>query len=248
MVQRRYALVLYAFLYLLMVYGMYKALLVLGPLDPEKVEGFPRYPGDPMEHGYKIFFFSMQFGVATYVAFFVTLVGSIMYLIKRDLKFDTIASNSAKLALVFSSIVLINGAIFSNLAWSLPGSSTYWIWDPKQTTTLFLWFILAGYLSLRSAVDDEGARARLSAVFGIIGFATAPLTFLSTVIYGEKSMHPAGLGGGSQAGFQLGPQESALFGLMIFGALILYSILLWLSVRIENLEKKSNGAWGDAAK
>ncbi|MEE8168237.1 MAG: cytochrome c biogenesis protein CcsA [Candidatus Hydrothermarchaeales archaeon] len=232
-IERKYMLALIAFLYVLMLFGMYRA-LTLGPLDPSKVPGFPRYEGDPMEHGYKIFFFSMQFGVLTYIAFFVTLVCSVLFLKNRDLKFDTIASNSAKLALVFSSIVLINGAIFSNLAWSLPGSSAYWIWEPKQTTTLILWFVLVSYLALRATVDDEDTRARLSAVIGIFGFSAAPLTLLSTIIYGAKSMHPAGFG---QEAFQLDPQGRTVFGIMIFGALILYAILLWLSVKIENLEK-----------
>jgi heme exporter protein C len=87
----------------------------------------------------------MEAAAITYIAFAVVLIGSVLYLKSKDLKWDTIASSSAKVGIVFTTILLINGAIFSNLAWG-----AYWNWDPRQTTSLFLWFTLAAYLSLRT--------------------------------------------------------------------------------------------------
>lgn len=210
--------------YVIVAAGMYAALLVLGPLD----DSLLRYGGDPMKHGYKIFFFSMQNAPVVYLAFLVTLIGSVMYLKSRDIKWDTVASSSAKLGIVFCSMLLITGAIFSNLAWG-----AYWNWDPRQTTTLFLWFILAGYLSLRSALEDEEARARLSAVIGIFGFVGVPLTHVSARIW--TSLHPQLYGG---TPFSLDLPGKITFLLMILGNLMLYAYLLWLSIRIENLRWK----------
>lgn len=209
--------------YAIVAIGMYAALLVLGPLD----DALLRYEGDPMKHGYRIFFFSMQNAPVVYLAFLVTLIGSAAYLKSRNVKWDIIASCSARLAIVFCSILLITGAIFSNLAWG-----AYWSWDPRQTTTLFLWFILAGYLSLRSALEDEEARARLSAVIGIFGFVGVPLTHVSATIW--TSLHPQ-LYAGSGAPFTLDATGKITFSLTVLGSLMLYAYLLWLSVRIENL-------------
>lgn len=206
--------------------GMYAALLVLGPLD----DSLLRYEGDPMKHGYKLFFFSMQNAPVVYLAFLVILIGSVMYLKSRDSKWDTVASSSAKLGIIFCSILLISGAMFSNLAWG-----AYWNWDPRQTTTLFLWFILAGYLSLRSAVEDKEARARLSAVIGIFGFVGVPLTHVSATIW--TSLHPQLYAGGG-APFTLDFPGKMTFLLMALGNLMLYAYLLWLGVRIENLRWK----------
>lgn len=225
---RRYSLALLGFLYLLILYASYRALFVLGPLDPSLL----RFEGDPMEHGYKIFFFSMQFGGLTYIAFLTTLLGSIGYLKTRELKYDVIASNSAKLALLFATIVLMNGAIFANLAWG-----AYWNWDPRQTTTLMLWFILAGYLALRSAVDEEEARARLSAILGIFGFAAVPLTLFSTTIW--TTNHPQLLAREAEQGFRLDSAGLVVFMMMFLGAIIIYLYLLWLSMRIESLERRT---------
>ncbi len=225
---RRYFLIVLAFLYLLVLYGSYRALFVLGPLNPSLL----RYDGDPMEHGYKIFFFAMQFGGLTYIAFLTTLLGSIGYLKTRDVKYDIIASNSAKLALVFATIVIVNGSIFSNLAWG-----AYWNWDPRQTTTLILWFVLASYLALRTAIEDEESRARLSAILGIFGFVTVPLAFFSTTIW--TTNHPQLLARAGVQGFRLDKAGLQVFMMMFLGAIILYFYLLWLSVRIEKMEKRA---------
>ncbi len=225
---RKYSLILLGFLYILILYASYSALFVLGPLDPSLL----RFEGDPMEHGYKIFFFSMQFGGLTYIAFLITLLGSIGYLKTRKPKYDIIAANSAKLALLFATIVIVNGAIFSNLAWG-----AYWNWDPRQTTTLMLWFLLSGYLALREAVEEEETRARLSAVLGIFGFAAVPLTLFSTTIW--TSNHPQLVAGASGSGFSLDSAGLQVFMMMFLGAIIIYFYLLWLSVRIENLERRA---------
>jgi heme exporter protein C len=230
--ERKPFLVLLGLVYAVVMLGMYRA-LSLGPLDPELL----RYAGDPMRHGYKIFFFSMQNAPVIYLAFLVTLIGSVMYLRTRDLKWDGIASSSAKLATLFCTLVLINGAIFSNLAWG-----AYWNWDPRQTTVLLLWFILAGYHSLRLAIGEEDARARLSAVVGILGFIGVPLTHISATIW--TSNHPQIYDRASGAGFTLDSSTLATFMLMLLGAVALYAVLLWLTVRVKSLERRHHGTGG----
>ena len=219
---RKHALLLLGSLYVIILAGMYKA-LNLAPLDPELL----RFDGDPMSHGYKIFFFSMENAAVTYIAFLVLLVSSIMYLRTREWKWDNIASSSAELGIVFCTILLVNGAIFSNLAWG-----AYWNWDPRQTTSLTLWFILASYLSLRSALEDEESRARLSAILGIFGFVAVPLTHISATIW--RSNHPQLYG---KTPFSLDSSGVLAFMLMLFGMLILYFYLLWLNTKIKNLER-----------
>jgi heme exporter protein C len=231
--ERKPFLVLLTLTYAVVILGMYRALILLGPLDPALL----RYGSDPMRHGYKIFFFAMQNAPVIYLAFFVTLLGSVMYLKTRNMKWDIIASGSAMLATLFCTLVLVNGAIFSNLAWG-----AYWNWDPRQTTVLFLWFILAGYHSLRLALGEEEARARLSSVVGILGFVGVPLTHISATIW--TSNHPQIYDRASSAGFSLDSSAMLTFILMLLGALALYSILLWLTVRIKTLERKQRHRFG----
>lgn len=224
--KRNQGLGLLSILFVIVMVGMYLALLVLRPLDP-KFSRFIDPANDPILEGYRIFFFSMQNVVILYLAFLILLLGSVAYLVTKKVKWDTIALSSAKLGIIFCSIVLVTGAIFSNLAWG-----AYWNWDPRQTTTLMLWFILAGYLFLRSILEDEENQAKISAVLGIFGFIGVPLTHYSARLW--YSLHPR-LGG--IMGFQLDASGLGVFLLMLSGSLLLFAYLLWLDVKIISLER-----------
>lgn len=222
--ERKHALVLLGSTYLLVAYALYGALCALGPLSSQLL----RYEGDPMANGYRIFFFSMQNAPVLYLAFLVLFVASVMYLREREAKWDAIASTSAKLGTLFCTLLIANGMIFSKLAWG-----AYWNWDPRQTTTLILWFVLISYLSLRAALEDEETRARLSAILGIFGFVGIPLTHISATIW--ASNHPQLYG---ESAFELDPAGFRVFGAMALGFLLLYAYLLWLGSKTELLEKE----------
>lgn len=62
----------------------------------------------------------------------------------------------------FLTLGIILGAIWANYAWG-----GYWSWDPKETWSLIVWFIYAGYFHGRLV---KGWRGRKTAYFSIIGF------------------------------------------------------------------------------
>jgi len=222
--ERKHALALLGAIYLLIAYALYGALHVLGPLKGELL----RYTGDPMANGYRLFFFSMQNAPAMYLAFVVLLAGSVIYLRTRDARWDAVASTSAKLGTLFATLLILNGMVFSKLAWG-----AYWNWDPRQTSTLILWFVLVSYHSLRAALDDPETRARLSAILGIFGFAGVPLTHVSATIW--ASNHPQLYG---EAAFSIGPVGLRVFAAMSLGFVLLYAYLLWLGSSTELLERE----------
>ena len=121
--------------------------------------------------------------VGLYLAFGLVFITSILYLWLKDPKLDRVASSSAEVGFVFTSVVLVTGPL-----WAKPVWGAYWTWDARLTLTLFLWFIYAGYLILRGAIDDFEMRARLSAVIGILGALLVPFIHLS--VYFFRTMHP----------------------------------------------------------
>ena len=62
----------------------------------------------------------------------------------------------------FVTLGIILGAIWANYAWG-----GYWSWDPKETWSLIVWFIYAGYFHGRLV---RGWRGRKTAYFSIVGF------------------------------------------------------------------------------
>ena len=230
--KRKHAILLLALVYIAVVYATYVVIFKLGPLAPELLRFTDRR--DPMEYGYKIFFFSMVTFPAVYVGFLITLIASILYLKKREVKYDLIASNSVKITLIFTTLLLVNGAIFSKVGWG-----AYWNWDPRQTTTLMLWFILAAYLSLRTAIENFETKARLSAILGILGFFGVPLTHVSATIW--LSNHPQLYNIKNKPPFAMQSIGWAMFGIIVIAILVLFFYLLWLSMKIEETEKYLTG-------
>ena len=111
-----------------------------------------------------------------YLAFFVTFIGSALYLWRRDLRFDRLAASSAEIGLLFTGITIVSGAIWGKATWGI-----WWDWDPRLTTTAVLFVVYTGYLLLRSSLDDRLRRARVSAVLGIVGFINVPIVHFSVL-------------------------------------------------------------------
>jgi|Deesub1362A_J573_1020465.scaffolds.fasta_scaffold00094_14 heme exporter protein C len=218
--KRGYALALLGTVYIMVLFGMYNALVVFGPIESRT---------KPMEELYRNVFFHIPINATTYTAFTVTLVFSLMYLKTRDLKWDRVASSSAKLGIIFCSLTL-----FTGMVWAKPAWGSYWNWDPRETTTLILWFIFASYFALRSSIVNKESKARLSAILGVFGYAGIPLTYISTTMW--FSLHPR------LKEFSLSPQMRPVLIIMIVGVLLLYGYLLWLEVKLQELEDTTTKA------
>jgi heme exporter protein C len=99
-----------------------------------------------------------------YLAFAVTFIASIGYLATRKLRWDHVAGSSAEIGVVFTAVAIIGGMIWGKATWNV-----YWTWDARLTLTAIMLFVYIGYLALRRAIADPEARARRTAVLGILG-------------------------------------------------------------------------------
>ena len=131
----------------------------------------------------RIFYIMVPMGWLAMLSFLVVFISSILYLVKRESKWDILAYSSASLGLVFTTLALIIGSIWAKPIWEV-----WWTWEPRLTTTLVLWFIYLAYHMVRSFATDESRGARFAAVVGIIGFVDIPIIALSTTLW--KGLHP----------------------------------------------------------
>ena len=131
----------------------------------------------------KIYYIHVPAAWVAFLAFFLVAIASAVYLWLRDIRLDRFAESSAEVGVVFTTVVLTTGPL-----WGKPIWGTYWTWDARLTSTLFLWFIYVGYIVLRGAVDDPSLRARYSAVLGILGAFLIPFIHLS--VYMFRTLHP----------------------------------------------------------
>jgi heme exporter protein C len=131
----------------------------------------------------KIYYIHVPSAWVAFLAFFLVAVTSALYLWLREERLDRIAEASAEVGVVFTTVVLVTGPL-----WAKPIWGTYWTWDARLTSTLFLWFIYVAYVVLRGAIDDRDMRARYSAVLGILGAFLIPFIHLSVYLF--RTLHP----------------------------------------------------------
>lgn len=131
----------------------------------------------------KIYYIHVPAALSAYLALGIVALMSIVYLWLHDERADRLAEASGEVGLVFLTAVLTTGPL-----WAKPIWGTWWTWDARLTLTLFLWFLTAGYLVLRGAVDDAAMRARFSAVLGILAALLIPFIHLSVYLF--NTLHP----------------------------------------------------------
>ena len=165
----------------------------------------------------------MAAGWVGYVAFGVTALASVLYLIKRSRRYDNLAVSSAEIGVVFTAANLVSGSI-----WARPTWNTWWTWDdPRLTLAAIVLMVYIAYLMLRNAIDDPERKARLASIYGIVGFISVPLSFVSVRIW--RTIHPAVIGtasDSSQGGFDMSGNMVIVLLFSIFTFSLLYFVLL----------------------
>lgn len=155
-----------------------------------------------------------------YLAFIVTAVASAGWLFgkKHSMGFDRFAGASAEVGVMFMAITLITGSLWGRLTWG-----EFWQWDPRLTTTAFLFVTYLGYLAVRRLDGSKEQRARRSAVVAMLAVLEIPLVHFSVVLW--RSLH--------QGATVLNPSgDVKMDGLMLFtlfsGVVGFTLVFVWL--------------------
>jgi heme exporter protein C len=177
----------------------------------------------------RIFYFHAATAWAALDAFFACFVANLLYVWKRQQKYDSLGVASAEVGLVCTTVVLITGPIWAKPAWGI-----WWTWDARLTSTFILWLLYISYLLLRSLIEEPERRALLSALFGIFAYIDVPLVFFS--IRWWRTQHPAPviLGG---PGSGLDPLMNKVF---FFNVLAMHVFALFLIAERYVLERMKN--------
>jgi len=164
----------------------------------------------------RIMYLHVPSAIACYTAFFVTAVASGMYLWKKTVGWDALASSSAEIGVLFVALTLLTGSIWGHTTWG-----TWWEWDPRLTSTALMFVLYLGYLALRRAIIDPVSRAKQSAILGIIAFVNVPIVHYSVDWW--RSLHQTA----TVASLDPKIDGLRLFALM-FGMVVALLLYVWL--------------------
>jgi len=131
----------------------------------------------------RIFYLHAPSGMVSLMAFLISCIGSVAYILTRKPKWDWLAVSSAEVGVAFCTVVLLTGPIWAHPAWGV-----WWAWDARLTSTLVLWLLYVAFLILRTMIDDADRRALVSAFFGVFTFLDVPLVYGS--IWWWRTQHP----------------------------------------------------------
>jgi heme exporter protein C len=187
-----------------------------------------------MNHVQKIFYFHISTAWVGMLGFAAAAVAGVVYLVRRDLKWDVVELAAVEISLAFFLAAIISGSI-----WARPSWGTWWTWDPRLTTAAILEMIYIAYLLLRQGIEDPGRRARFSAVYTLVGSLSIPITFLSIRLF--RTIHPAVIGTGSasaQGGFDISPKMLTTMFFALFTFSILFVTLFWHRIRLGQLAQQ----------
>jgi heme exporter protein C len=178
----------------------------------------------------KVFYFHVSAAWAGMLSFILAAAAGAGYLSTRGQWWDWLSLSAVEVGLVFNLIAILSGMI-----WARPIWNTWWVWDPRLTTTAIMELIYLAYFILRSGLETPEARARLGAVYAIVGVITVPLTFFSIRLF--RTIHPVVIatGGGDGSAFNMTPRMLAAFFTSLFVFTLLLVDLVWHRLRLARL-------------
>lgn len=177
----------------------------------------------------KVFYFHLSAAWAGMLSFIFGAIAGVAYLATRRLRWDGLSQSAIEVGLVFALIAIISGII-----WARPVWNTWWVWDPRLTTTAIMALIYLAYFILRSGFSSSETRARLSAVYSILAVLTVPLTFFSIRLF--RTIHPVVVAAEGGSPFNMTPRMlTALFASLLSFTLLLAD-LVWHRFRLAQLQ------------
>lgn len=179
----------------------------------------------------RVLYFHVPMSWISVLAFFMSMWYSIRYLKTRDTDYDLKSFSSAQLGFLFCILATATGSLWAKFNWG-----SFWNWDPRQTSIFILLMIYGAYFALRSAIDSEEQRAKLSSVYSIIAGVTVPF-FVFIMPRLVESLHPDPIIN-SQGKIHMDSTMLTVFLTSLVGFTMLYLWILNLKFRLERLQIK----------
>lgn len=184
---------------------------------PEAWYHFPLIPG--LGQLAKIIFFHVPTAWLSVLAFLMAMIYGIKYLRNQDLDDDARSNSALQLGFIFSILATVTGSVWAKFTWG-----AFWHWDPRETSVFVLLLIYGSLFALRSAIENEEKRAKLSAVYSILAFLTVPF-FIFIMPRIMTGLHPGSANDdnlGPVVDFKMNSNMQMIFYLSLTAFTVLY--------------------------
>jgi heme exporter protein C len=173
----------------------------------------------------------------------VSLYYSLKHLRTNAVLDDVYASEAARVAILFGVLGLLTGSVWAKYTWSeWPTWSIngWWVNDVKLNGAAICMLIYFAYMVLRSSIDEEQKRGRVSAVYNVFAYVLM-IVFLLVVPRLTASLHPGNGGNPGFSKYDLDNKMRLVFYPAVIGWISLGIWIMNIRIRIRKLELLRNG-------
>lgn len=165
----------------------------------------------------------------------VSLYYSLRSLAANSLTYDSKAYDSAATGFFFSLPGITTGSVWAKYTWG-----TWWTFqDPKLNGVAISILIYTAYFILRSSIDDEQKRARISAVYNVFAFVMMNV-FIMVLPRLTDSLHPGNGGNPAFAKYDMDNNMRMVFYPAVIGWILFSYWIFEVRNRLSILKIKLN--------
>ena len=150
---------------------------------------------------------------------------------------EIITLSLAPVGAALTFLTLITGSLWGSETWN-----TWWAWDARMTSELFLLFLYMGVMGLGNAIEDRRSAAQATAILILSTVAIIPFIIISVnPELGFGTLHQS-----STAKFdnsQMGPSVRRPYLFMVFGFIFFIAWAVIMRARTEILFRERNTQW-----
>ena len=128
-------------------------------------------PEDSIQgNSYRIIFLHVPASIMAQLIYFFMSICALMHLVWRVKLAAYLIKSAAPVGVLITFIALFSGSI-----WGIPTWGTWWQWDARITSTLILFIMYLGIITLHSSFSNAEKADRLMSILVVVGVVNIPI-------------------------------------------------------------------------
>ena len=155
--------------------GITSLLLGFGLLGNAHYQGLAVAPGElHMGDVGRILYVHVPTAWIALLSFLAAFIAAVGALWTSKFGWDALVGACSEVGLVLTGMLLFQGMV-----WAKPTWGTYWVWDPRLTSSAMMFVMFGVVLLLRKIISDPERRMTVSSVTAILAFVDVPIVYFS---------------------------------------------------------------------
>ena len=196
-------------------------------------------PEDAIQgNSYRIIFLHVPASIMAQLIYFFMSICALMHLVWRVKLAAYLIKSAAPVGVMITFIALFSGSI-----WGIPTWGTWWQWDARITSTLILFIMYLGIITLHSSFSNAEKADRLMSILVVVGVVNIPI-IKKSVDWWSTLHQPASIS--ISDGASIDPSMLYPLTISIFGMALTMIALGILVSKLYILNREKNKKWVQA--